>query len=83
MSVFSTANAKPLLPREIAAGLIKDAQAASAVSRLSGADPMRFGNVDYIVFNDVPRAEFVEENGEKSSTTGGSPLSPLRRARLR
>lgn len=71
MSVFSTTNVKPLMPREIAAGMIKDAQAASVVSRLSGAEPMRFGNVDYLIFNDVPKAEFVEENTEKSSTTGG------------
>ena len=71
MSVFTTTSAKPLLPREIAAGLIKDTQAASVVSRLSGAEPMRFGNVDYLVFNDIPKAEFVEEGGEKSATKAG------------
>lgn len=70
MSVFSLSDTKPLLPREIAAGMITQAQQGSVVSRLSGADPMRFGNVDYLVFNDVPKAEFVEENGEKSSTSG-------------
>ena len=70
MSVFSTTNTKPLMPREIAAGMIKDTQAASVVSRLSGSEPMRFGTVDHLVFNDVPKAEFVEENGEKSSSGG-------------
>ena len=70
MSVFSTTNTKPLMPREIAAKMIKDTKEASVVSWLSGSDPMRFGNVDYLVFNDVPKAEFVEENGEKSSSGG-------------
>ncbi|MEH0059657.1 hypothetical protein [Auritidibacter ignavus] len=57
MAIFSTETAKMLMPRTVA--------------QLSGREPMKFGNVDYIVFNDFPRAEFVTEGAEKSATTGG------------
>lgn len=70
MAIFSTDNAKTLLPRQIGEGLIKETLATSTLAKLSGARPMTYGNVDYFTFNTPPRAEFVEENGEKSSTTG-------------
>ncbi|MFP3526564.1 hypothetical protein SB912_29170, partial [Pantoea sp. SIMBA_072] len=43
----------------------------STVAKLSGAEPQRFGETDYIVFNGFPKAEFVEEGANKASTTGG------------
>jgi len=58
------------LPRNIADGIVGKVQTGSVVAALSGAEPQRFGDTDIITFNDRPRAEFVEEGGEKSSTTG-------------
>lgn len=69
MAVFGTGALKNL-PRNIADGLVKDVQTESTVAALSGREPMRFGDTDIITFNDVPRAEFVEEGAEKSPTGG-------------
>lgn len=69
MAVFGTGNLKNL-PRTIADGLVKDTQTGSTVAALSAREPMRFGNVDIITFNGLPRAEFVGEGADKASTTG-------------
>lgn len=71
MAVFSSENAKVLLPRQIGEGLIKETLATSVLARLAAPVQMSYGNVDYFTFNTLPRAEFVEEAGEKSSTSGG------------
>ena len=71
MAIFSTNEAKALLPREIAEGMITQARSLSTVAQLSNREPMRLGNTDYIVFNDFPKAEFVGEGKPKGSTTGG------------
>lgn len=70
MSVFSTSDTKVLMPRTIADGMVAKTQTLSTIAQLSAQEPLRFGNTDIIVFNDMPKAEFVEENAEKSSTTG-------------
>lgn len=70
-TLFSTEDIKVLMPREIADGMITQTRTLSTVARLSAREPMRFGKVDYITFNDFPKAEFVEEGGEKSATKGG------------
>lgn len=69
MAVFGTGDLKNL-PRSIADGLVKDTQTGSTVAALSAREPMRFGNVDIITFNGLPRAEFVGEGDQKSSTGG-------------
>jgi HK97 family phage major capsid protein len=71
MAVFGTADAQVLMPRNIADGMITASRTTSVVARLSNREPMRFGEVDYITFNDFPKAEFVEEGADKASTTGG------------
>lgn len=71
MAVFTTADAKVLLPRNIADGMITQARSLSTVAKLSGREPMRFGETDYLIFNDFPKAEFVGEGAEKASTKGG------------
>lgn len=71
MAVFGTNEAKVLMPRTIADGMITDSRTESTVAALSGREPQRFGETDYIIFNDFPRAEFVEEGADKASTTGG------------
>lgn len=70
MTVFTSNDAKALMPRQIGEGLIKETLATSALARLAGARPMTFGNVDYFTFNATPRAEFVEEGADKASTSG-------------
>lgn len=69
MAVFGSGDLKNL-PRQIADGMVKDTVTTSTVAALSGREPMRFGNVDIITFNDVPRAEFVNEGEDKASTGG-------------
>lgn len=71
MAVFGTNEAKVLMPRNLADGMIKGSKSLSTVAKLSGREPQRFGDVDYITFNDFPKAEFVEEGAQKASTTGG------------
>lgn len=71
MAVFGTAEAKVLLPRNIADGMITETRTTSTVAKLSGREPQKFGETEYITFNDFPRAEFVEEGADKASTTGG------------
>lgn len=70
MAVFSTTDAKVMMPKVIADGLIATARDTSVLGRLSTPEPMLYGEKDYIIFNDVPEMEFVEEGAEKSSTTG-------------
>lgn len=71
MAVFGTNEAKVLMPRNIADGMITEARTQSTVAALSGREPQRFGETEYIIFNDFPKAEFVAEGAQKSSTTGG------------
>lgn len=71
MAVFGTAEAKVLMPRNIADGMIKETRTTSTVAKLSGREPQKFGEVEYITFNDFPKAEFVEEGAQKGSSTGG------------
>lgn len=70
MAVFGTGQAAPLMPREIADGMVKKTLSTSTIAKLSVQEPMRFGKTDIITFNDLPRAQFVEENGDKESTSG-------------
>jgi len=69
MAVFGTNDAKVLMPRNIADGMIKASKTLSTVARLSPREPMRFGETDYITFNDFPKMEFVEEGADKASQT--------------
>ena len=69
MATFGTGDIRSL-PRNIADGLVKETVTGSTVAALSGREPMRFGDVDIITFNDLPRAEYVTEGAEKADTTG-------------
>lgn len=71
MAVFGSSDAKILMPRNIGDRMVDNAPTQSTVARLSGAEAQRFGETDYILFNDFPKAEFVEEGADKASTTGG------------
>ena len=54
-------------PTQIADGIVERAKTGSVVAALSGQEPMRFGNVDIITFDDDLTAEFVEESGAKGA----------------
>jgi hypothetical protein len=71
MAVFSTNDAQVLMPRNIADGMIKESKTLSTVAQLSSREPQRFGNVDYLTFNDFPKMEYVEEGSNKASTSAG------------
>lgn len=71
MAVFGTTEAKVLMPRNIADGMIQQTRTTSTVAKLSNSEPQRFGETDYIIFNSFPKAEFVEEGANKGSSTGG------------
>jgi hypothetical protein len=68
--VFTSNDAKVLMPRNLADGIITQTASTSTAARLSEAEPQRFGETDYVVFNDFPKAEFVGEGAPKSSTRG-------------
>lgn len=59
------------LPADTAEGMIRKAQDGSVVAQLSNSEPFRFGDTDFVVVNDVPRAEFVGESQEKSLSNVG------------
>jgi hypothetical protein len=71
MAVFDTTDAAVLMPRNIADGMVTASRTLSTVAKLSAREPQRFGETDYIVFNDFPKAEFVEEGADKAATGGG------------
>jgi Phage capsid family len=74
MAVLSTGDLT--LPRNIAAGLFQKAQTGSTVGVLSGAEPMQFGEVDFMTFTTPPRAEYVGEGANKaSSAVGFAPVT--------
>lgn len=56
------------LPKHLASGLWKKAQTGSAVSVLSGAEPMLYGETQLMTFTTSPKAEFVAEGGDKGPT---------------
>lgn len=70
MAVFSSTDAKVIMPRNIADGMITAARSTSVIAKLSPREPQRFGETDYITFSDFPKAEFVEEGAQKASTGG-------------
>jgi hypothetical protein len=57
------------LPKNIASGLFSKATTGSAVAALSGAEPQQFGEVTHMTLTGRPRAEYVGEGIDKSSTS--------------
>lgn len=66
------------LPRNIAAGMFTTASTGSAVTQLSGQQPMQFGDVDFMTFNVPPRAEYVGEGAQKSDSDVGFGVKTAR-----
>jgi hypothetical protein len=55
------------LPTNIASGIVEKTKTASTVASLSGQEPMRFGNLNIVTFDEDLSAEFVEESAHKSA----------------
>ena len=56
------------IPAEISEGIFKKAQQGSALARLSGARPQKFGKQQAFVLTAPPKAELVGEAQQKSPT---------------
>lgn len=63
-----------LLPTQIVDGIVEKSKTGSTIQALSPQEPMRFGNVNIVTFDDDLTAEFVEESGAK----GGDDAKPGR-----
>lgn len=55
-----------LLPTQIVDGIVEKTKTGSTIAALSGQEPMRFGDVSIVTFDDDLTAEFVEQSGAKS-----------------
>lgn len=56
-----------LLPTQIVDGIVEKSKTGSTIAALSGQEPMRFGDVNIVTFDDDLTAEFVEEGAAKSA----------------
>lgn len=56
-----------LLPTQIVDGIVEKSKTGSTIAALSGQEPLRFGDVNIVTFDDDLTAEFVEESGAKSA----------------
>lgn len=54
------------LPTQIVDGIVEKTKTAGTIAALSSQEPMRFGNVDIVTFDDDLTAEFVEQSAAKS-----------------
>ena len=69
MAIFG-AGGIAAMPNQIADGIVDQVQSGSAVGVLSQQKAMRFGETSIVTFENRPKAEFVDEGVQKSSTTG-------------
>lgn len=66
MAVYSS-DLTGILPEQTLNGIVEGTKTRSTIVALSDHEPMKFGNVNIVTFDDDPAAEFVEEGGAKSS----------------
>lgn len=64
MAALTTADVT--LPTQIVDGIVEKTKTSGTIAALSGQEPMRFGNVTIVTFDDDLTAEFVEESAAKS-----------------
>ena len=67
MAALTTADLT--LPTQIVDGIVEKTKTASTIAALSNQEPMRFGNVSIVTFDDDLTAEFVEQSAAKSEDT--------------
>lgn len=70
MAALTTADVA--LPTQIVDGIVEKTKTASTISALSNQEPMRFGDVTIVTFDDDLTAEFVEQSAAKSES-GAAP----------
>lgn len=69
------------IPAEISKGIFKKAQEGSALAKLSGAKPQKFGKQQVWILTAPPKAELVGEGEQKSptpSTYGPKAINPFK-----
>ncbi|TCD53765.1 phage major capsid protein [Alloscardovia theropitheci] len=66
--MVALATGKFNLPNDLVSGVVSQVTSGSAVGKLSAQKPMRFGKNQLVTFTTKPRAEFVEEGGDKAPT---------------
>lgn len=66
MTLLST-DLTGMIPDQMLDGMLERTKTGATIPALSAADPMKFGNVSIVDFDQDPVAEFVEEGGSKSS----------------
>lgn len=71
MALITTETVKVLLPRELDTSMLEDTRKTSTVAKLSAREAQRFGEKEHPLFNDLPKAEFVNEGAQKASTNIG------------
>ena len=54
------------LPTQIVDGIVEKTKTSGTIAALSGQEPMRFGDVTIVTFDDELTAEFVEQSAAKS-----------------
>lgn len=54
------------LPTQTVDGIVEKTKTTGTIAALSNQEPMRFGNVDIVTFDDDLTAEFVEQSAAKS-----------------
>lgn len=62
-----TSDLTGILPHQVLDGMIENTKTGATIPALSSQDPMRFGQVTLVEFDQDPVAEFVEEGAAKSS----------------
>lgn len=55
------------LPTQIVDGIVEKTKTSGTIAALSSQEPMRFGDVTIVTFDDELTAEFVEQSGAKSA----------------
>lgn len=71
MALITTETVKVLLPRELDTSMLEDTRKTSTVAKLSAREAQRFSEKEHPLFNDLPKAEFVNEGAQKASTNIG------------
>lgn len=66
-NTLTTSSLSAFLPESYADSIIEKTKSLSTVAKLSAAEPMKFGKVHFVKFNDQVKAEFLEEGADKSS----------------
>lgn len=69
MAVMNLSTLSGILPEQIIGSIISKTKTGSVGAALSAPEPMKFGDVKFVNFDQSAVAEFVEESGAKSSQT--------------